>query len=44
MLLNDYMNENFPQLILRPPLFYNWEIGLRFELELDYHYKEILYM
>lgn len=27
MLLNDYMNENFPNLNLRPSLFYNWEIG-----------------
>lgn len=44
MLLNDYMNGNFPQLILRPPLFYNWEIGLRFELGLDYYYEENLYM
>ena len=32
MLLNDYINENFPNFSLRPPLFYNWEIGIRFEL------------
>lgn len=44
MLLNDYMNENFPQLILRPPLFYNWEIGIRFELGLDYYSEENIYM
>jgi len=30
--LEDYMEENFPNLWLAPPLFYNWEIGLRFEL------------
>jgi len=24
MLLNDFMNENFPNLELRPPLFYSW--------------------
>ncbi len=32
MLLNDYINENFPNFSLKPPLFYNWEIGIRFEL------------
>lgn len=26
------MEERFPNLWLAPPLFYNWEIGLRFEL------------
>lgn len=44
MLLNDYMNEHFPQLILRPPLFYNGEIGIRFELGLDNYYEENIYM
>lgn len=40
MSLNDFMAENFPDLPLRPPLFYNWKIGIRFELgvEFDRHY------
>jgi hypothetical protein len=37
MLLNDFINENFPNLPLRPPLFYNWEIGIRFELGVDWN-------
>lgn len=36
MLLNDFMNENFPNLELRPPVFYSWKIGIRFELGVDY--------
>lgn len=32
MFLNNYINENFLNLELRPPLFYNWNIGVRFEL------------
>lgn len=36
MLLKDFMNENFPNLELRPPLFYSWKIGIRFELGVDY--------
>lgn len=32
MFFDDYMSEKFPNLILRPPLFYNWHIGIRFEL------------
>ncbi len=36
MFLNHYMNKNFPNLELRPPLFYSWEIGIRFELGVDY--------
>jgi len=48
MLLNDYMNENFPSLILKPPLFYNWAIGIRFELGVDwdseYNYEDNLYI
>ncbi|MGG2091474.1 DUF3885 domain-containing protein [Bacillus sp. S13(2024)] len=26
------MNNHFPNLKLRPPLFYNWDVGIRFEL------------
>ncbi|WP_254052805.1 DUF3885 domain-containing protein [Bacillus sp. V59.32b] len=48
MLLNDYMNENFPNLNLRPPLFYNWEISIRFELGIEwsreYNYENIPYV
>ncbi|WP_232732354.1 DUF3885 domain-containing protein [Bacillus sp. mrc49] len=36
MLLNDFMRENFPNLELSPPLFYNWKVGIRFELGVDY--------
>ncbi len=36
MLLNDFMNENFPNLELRPPLFYSWNIGIRFELGVEW--------
>ncbi|MFL2105829.1 DUF3885 domain-containing protein [Desemzia sp. FAM 23991] len=35
MNLNDFMHENYPNLQLRPPLFYNWGIGIRFELGLE---------
>lgn len=35
MLLNRFMNENFPNLELRPPLFYCWDIGIRFELGVE---------
>ncbi|WP_096272402.1 DUF3885 domain-containing protein [Paucisalibacillus globulus] len=30
------MQEKYPNLELRPPLFYNWDIGIRFELGVDY--------
>ena len=36
MLLTDFMNENFLNLELRPPLFYSWDIGIRFELGIDW--------
>ncbi|ALC85240.1 hypothetical protein AM499_04975 [Bacillus sp. FJAT-22090] len=36
MALNNFMNENFPNLELRPALFYNWDIGIRFQLGVDY--------
>lgn len=39
MLLERYMQENFSDLELRPPLFYNWNIGIRFELGVDYDAK-----
>ncbi|MBT2641536.1 DUF3885 domain-containing protein [Bacillus sp. ISL-41] len=30
------MAKNFPDLPLRPPLFYNWKIGIRFELGVEF--------
>jgi hypothetical protein len=39
MLLNRYIRAKFPNLELRPPLFYNWDIGIRFELGVDYDVK-----
>lgn len=41
MKLNEYMRTTFPQLALRPPLFYNWGVGIRFELGVDYRYDQI---
>ena len=44
MRLNDYMSAAFPGLLLRPPLFYRWPIGIRFELgkeELGSTYDEV---
>lgn len=35
MLLKDYMDETFPKLELKPPLSYNWGIGIRFELGVE---------
>ena len=32
MKFDNYMKDNFPNLSLRPPLFYNWDYGLRFEI------------
>ncbi|MNN26621.1 hypothetical protein D3C81_1401320 [compost metagenome] len=50
MTFDKFMNDHFPNLILRPPLFYNWNIGIRFELgnphlyEIDTnHYMEQVY-
>lgn len=36
MQLNDFMHENYPNLELRPPLFYSWDIGIRFELGVEW--------
>ncbi|MEC3543560.1 hypothetical protein P9135_27155, partial [Bacillus thuringiensis] len=48
MRLNEYMLETFPNLELRPPLFYNWDIGIRFRLGVDYDcnniYENSLYL
>ena len=44
MRLNDYMSATFPGLLLSPPLFYRWPIGIRFELgkeELGSTYDEV---
>jgi hypothetical protein len=44
MFLNDYMNEKYPNLKLRPPLFYNWDTGIRFELGNPDENQEVFYM
>ncbi|WP_453996178.1 DUF3885 domain-containing protein [Bacillus nitroreducens] len=36
MPLKDLLHENFPNLELRPPLFYGWDIGIRFELGVEW--------
>jgi len=36
VLLERYIQEKYPNLELRPPLFYNGDIGIRFELGVDY--------
>ncbi|MGM0903464.1 MAG: DUF3885 domain-containing protein [Bacillota bacterium] len=36
MLLNAFMDETFPKLELKPPLFYSWDIGIRFELGVEW--------
>ena len=40
MEFTDFMKENFEGLELTPPLFYNWDIGIRFELGVDYKRDE----
>lgn len=32
MRIDEYLESNFSNLKLRPPLFYNWKFGIRFEL------------
>ncbi|WP_243510280.1 DUF3885 domain-containing protein [Priestia filamentosa] len=48
MLLKDYMHKTFPNLELRPPLFYSWDVGIRFELgvegEGEYAYPNKFYI
>ena len=39
--LNEYMLETFPNLELRPPLFYNGDIGIRFRLGVNYDCNNI---
>jgi len=38
MALTNFMNENFPNLELRPALFYSWDIGIRTNAKI-YMYK-----
>lgn len=33
--MNSYLDEKFPELKIEKPLFYNWPIGLRFEIGQD---------
>jgi hypothetical protein len=48
MELKNFMNENFPNLELRPALFYSWDIGIRFKLgvayDSDYCYEKSPYL
>ncbi|MBG9945379.1 DUF3885 domain-containing protein [Brevibacillus formosus] len=41
MTLQEYLHHTFPTLMLRPPLFYSWDIGIRFELGVDYNYHNV---
>ncbi len=41
MTLDKYMEVKFPNLELRPPLFYNWDVSIRFELGVDYDSNKI---
>ncbi|MCM3489407.1 DUF3885 domain-containing protein [Alkalihalophilus marmarensis] len=41
MVLDEYMQENFPALTLKPPLFYDWNIGIRFKLGVDYDSESV---
>ncbi|MCV4230547.1 hypothetical protein OHJ21_05135 [Virgibacillus sp. LDC1] len=50
MTFDKFINDYFPNLIVRPPLLYNWNTGIRFELgdphlyDLDVsHYMEQVY-
>lgn len=36
MVVNDFMRENFADLTLRPPLFYLWRYGIRFEIAMPW--------
>ncbi|MFK3937753.1 DUF3885 domain-containing protein [Alkalihalobacillus sp. NPDC078783] len=40
MELNNFLNTHYPDLTLKPPLFYNWSVGIRFEvgvsMDVDY--------
>lgn len=36
MKLSDFMQEHYPNLELRPPLFYSWNIAIRFELGVEW--------
>jgi len=45
--LEQFMRNNYPNLMLRPPLFYEWDIGVRFELGVNMnencHYMRDVY-
>ena len=45
---DDYLQKKFPELKLRPPLFYNWDIAIRFELgpdgESNHDYENTTYL
>lgn len=39
-IVNDFMKDHFNHLILRPPLFYSWEYGIRFEISIPFSEHE----
>ncbi|MEW9109591.1 MAG: DUF3885 domain-containing protein [Cytobacillus gottheilii] len=41
MQVDQFMESNFSGLALRPPLFYHWDVGIRFELGVDYEFDNI---
>lgn len=41
MQLKDFMNENYRNLELRPPLFYSWGTGIRFELGVGWKKEDV---
>ncbi|MFC8686169.1 DUF3885 domain-containing protein [Brevibacillus porteri] len=41
MTAHEYLQHTFPTLKLRPPLFYSWDIGIRFELGVNYDYQNV---
>lgn len=43
MQLNEFMYKNFRNLELKPPLFYSWPTGIRFELGAEGNYPDNLY-
>lgn len=36
MISNKFLKEIFPNLELRPALFFNWDTGIRFELGVEW--------
>ncbi len=43
MQLNNFIQKNYPQLELKPPVFYSWPTGIRFELGIPGTFSDALY-